>query len=384
MFKDLIHQHDTSRELFLGLRYQIYEKKGRLGKLGAYPPGAAELTLAGGDRPEDIVLRQFELFDLHNRSFLRKSRTDKGEYTLESEALTSLKPKELEAIGKNRPVNFLFSPAAVLRAFSETSSGGEKSPPIDFSTPFSMYLSALSIAFEELRDLFGNLSYIGPLRDRPRRYYEIASEIPVSVGSRGEHTANLLRRKMGELGGELNTWVKRFEFGSSLNIKNISEELFSLSFDGGSPSRRTNIADAGFGASQVLPLIVQALTARKGSLTIAEQPEIHLNPRLQYLLADLFVEMAGKGRRVVVETHSEHLLLRLRRLVATGKAHHKMVGIYFVEKKDGASTARRLHLEPNGHIAAEVWPRGFFEDTLPESMALAVAQAKGHHKQEET
>ena len=153
------------------------------------------------------------------------------------------------------------------------------------------------------------------------------------------------------------------------------KSLFSLSFLGNGRSR-TNIADAGFGASQVLPLIVQALAAERNSLTIAEQPEIHLNPRLQYLLADLLVEMANGDHRVIVETHSEHLLLTLRRLVADGKIKHDQVAIYFVEKTKGASKIRAIDLTDNGHILSETWPKGFFEDSLSESLALAAAQSR--------
>ena len=70
-----------------------------------------------------------------------------------------------------------------------------------------------------------------------------------------------------------------------------------------------------------------------------------------------------------------HLLLRLRRLVATGKIEHSKVAIYFVEKnKDGVSSIRHIPIEKNGHVAAEMWPKGFFEDNLRESLALAAAQ----------
>jgi predicted ATPase len=111
-------------------------------------------------------------------------------------------------------------------------------------------------------------------------------------------------------------------------------------------------------------------------LTIAEQPEIHLNPRLQYLLADLLVEMANSDHRVIVETHSEHLLLRLRRLVADGKIKHDKVAIYFVEKMDGVSRVRPIDLKGNGHIPPETWPKGFFEESLGESLALAASQSR--------
>ena len=110
--------------------------------------------------------------------------------------------------------------------------------------------------------------------------------------------------------------------------------------------------------------------------SVAEQPEIHLNPRLQCVLADLFVEMANSEHRIIVETHSEHLLLRLRRLVASGEIPHEKVAIYFVEKSAGISTIRPIPLEENGHIPSDVWPKGFFEETLRESLALATEQTR--------
>jgi predicted ATPase len=88
------------------------------------------------------------------------------------------------------------------------------------------------------------------------------------------------------------------------------------------------------------------------------------------------VEMANSDHRVIVETHSEHLLLRLRRLVADGSISHNKVAIYFVEKIDGLSKIRHIDLKGNGHIPSESWPKGFFEESLSESLALAAAQSR--------
>lgn len=217
---------------------------------------------------------------------------------------------------------------------------------------------------------------LAPLRERPRRYYENSGSIPSTVGIRGQQTANLIKRRHSEFQEELDAWVRRFEFGEALQVKSWSDDLFSLIFRGERPRSLTNLADVGFGASQVLPMIVQALAARPASLMIAEQPEIHLNPRLQGVLADLFVDMAKKDRRVIVETHSEHLLLRLRTLIANGTIDPKLVALYFVEKAGTISAVREIPIESNGHIKADDWPYGFFEDGLRLSLALASEQAK--------
>jgi len=374
-FKNIVHNHDTSQPLFFGLRYHLHEPKGMIGKIGTYPPGGLELTLRAGKRPEDIFMEQFAVFDFLKRPFLSQSRNRDGTYSLESKTIALTRPRELQTVRESKPMNFLFSPSVPLRRLQSLGKKpGEKISFIEPSRGFGMYLSALAATLGEVTDLFRALTYVGPLRQRPQRYYSISGELPTSVGSRGEHMANLVRRRLPELRRQLNSWIRRFEFGSGLEIEDLSDEFFSLFF-AGENSSRTNIAEAGFGASQVLPLIVQALAATEGSLTIAEQPEIHLNPKLQHLLADLFVGMAKGDHRVIVETHSEHLLLRLRRLVAEGEIQHSKVALYFVEKVDGVSSIRNIPIEGNGHIPENSWPRGFFEDTLGESLALATAQS---------
>jgi hypothetical protein len=70
----------------------------------------------------------------------------------------------------------------------------------------------------------------------------------------------------------------------------------------------------------------------------------------------------------------------LRRLVAQRKLDDEAVGLYFVEQEEGASTIREVPLQPEGAIDAKAWPRGFFEDSLRESMALAQAQASGRKR----
>jgi len=121
---------------------------------------------------------------------------------------------------------------------------------------------------------------------------------------------------------------------------------------------------------------VQGLAASEGTLLIAEQPEIHLNPRLQSVLAEFFAEIMNRRVNLLVETHSEHLLLSVRRLVAEERLKAEDVAIYYVENMDGVSKIREVPVQANGHVSASDWPKGFFEDSLRESFALANAQAQ--------
>jgi len=238
---------------------------------------------------------------------------------------------------------------------------------------FQNYLSAIGLTFSELRNIFASLSYIGPIRAQPERHYEVLTETPVSVGAQGQHAPELIRRNIQKLRKNLDRWVKAFEFGDRIEVQNLSDSMFTLNFFSNNGRYRTSIADEGFGASQVLPLIVQALMSERGSLCIAEQPEIHLNPRLQSVLADLLADMANRDRRVIVETHSEHVLLTLRRLVASKKISSDKIAIYYIEGRPNNALIRKIKLSANGGI--QEWPKGFFEESLREALALATAQA---------
>jgi predicted ATPase len=92
-------------------------------------------------------------------------------------------------------------------------------------------------------------------------------------------------------------------------------------------------------------------------------------------VTDFFISRANEGVRVVIESHSEHVLLRLRRRIAEGKLNADEVAIYFVDNIDGATQLRRISLGEKAELDREEWPAGFFEDQLEDSFALATAQA---------
>ena len=373
-YRDFIHQHDTSRELFFGLRFHSHEPKGKVKPVGTYAPGGIELTFTAGEQPQQVTLKKFEVSDIYNRTYFSRVAKDKHFELSGVISTAGMTEMERHAVHSATPMNYMFSPSDVLYELDKQKEQDKETKTKAFSGDFSHYLKAIGFTQALIRNVFDNLSYVGPLRARLSRFYRVSAEMPETVGAQGEHAANLFRRKASTLKNEINRWVKAFEFGDQLRYKSLTDDLFQLTFVTG--TEETNIADAGFGASQVLPLIIQAVAAPEDSLTLAEQPEIHLNPRLQCVLADLFVEMATTGHRVLVETHSEHLIVRLRRLVAEGKIPAEDVSLYFVEKTGGESKIRRISLEENGSIDASTWPSGFFDDSLRESLALATAQAQ--------
>jgi predicted ATPase len=143
-----------------------------------------------------------------------------------------------------------------------------------------------------------------------------------------------------------------------------------------------NIADVGLGVSQILPVIVALLVAEPGQLVYIEQPEIHLHPRAQVALAEIFAEAANRGVRVVVETHSELFLMGIQALVAEDRLDPNAVKLHwFTRQADGSSKVTSADLDEMGAFGN--WPEDFGSTSLGmTNRYLSAAEAKlwsGHN-----
>ena len=130
-------------------------------------------------------------------------------------------------------------------------------------------------------------------------------------------------------------------------------------------------SEIGVGISQILPVVVAALDPDRPAVTAIEQPELHVHPRLQVELGDLFAEQAARGGAFLIETHSEHLMLRLlRRIEETGSGElpegkpalkPDQVSVVYVDQIDGEVRATRLRIDETGEFI-DHWPQGFFDE----------------------
>jgi len=228
------------------------------------------------------------------------------------------------------------------------------------------------------------IRYVTPIREVIPRHGLIGKMPSSELGPKGANLMRVLaedvRAQSGELLRALNHWLSR-RLGLMGNVKlrfvDKAKTIVSLVADAQDDEGHwINLADMGCGVSQLVPVIVQTVLLPENGCLLIEQPEIHLHPAAQAGLADLFVEMLGaeKGRRqFIVETHSEHLVLRVRRRIAEGKLDASRVKIFFVQMKAGRTWVRQLRLDRSGHFPR--WPRGFFEEGYREAEALATAQS---------
>lgn len=128
-----------------------------------------------------------------------------------------------------------------------------------------------------------------------------------------------------------------------------------------------NIADVGFGVSQILPALVALETGIMGQLIHLEQPEIHLHPKAQRNLAKLLGKAASSKKRLIVETHSSILIRGIQTLVAKGELDPNLVKLHWFTRDDetGATRVSSTDLDENGAFEAD-WPEDF-DDTYLES-----------------
>ena len=127
----------------------------------------------------------------------------------------------------------------------------------------------------------------------------------------------------------------------------------------------TLLSEVGFGVSQVLPVLVLCYYVPAGSTVLLEQPELHLHPSVQAALADVLVSAMRIGNiQILVESHSEHFLLRLQRRIAEEAVSPEDLALYFCHGRDGESRSERLRVDEYGTIGN--WPDGCFGDSFGE------------------
>jgi len=191
------------------------------------------------------------------------------------------------------------------------------------ATEFEIVNNITTSLRKDIEHFFKSIVYLGPLRPEARRIYhlehlEAMEWEQMGRGALADYVSNKIDAP--ELDA-LNEWVRKLEFGFAVSspqsslIKELAA-LFVIEIIENEAGFRVNLADVGSGVAQVLPVVMQGLLAKPGTMIIVEQPELHLHPSAQAVLADVLIKKSHEGVRFLVETHSEHILLRLQRRIA--------------------------------------------------------------------
>lgn len=285
----------------------------------------------------------------------------------------------------------------------------EEVPPPE-KREFIETLSSLIVGPGELvRDALRSFRYLGPLRDVPPRNFDAERSPDESRWAHGLGAWDALFRADPTFINRVNEWLeeeKHLNSGYRVELKRYKEldvesPLFLALRHGWTVDEEMSLEEAleslpvrsrllireiqkgvevqpqdvGVGISQLLPVIVAALHTSRGIVAI-EQPELHIHPAWQVVLGDLFLEQAkNKDVLYLLETHSEHLVLRIMRRMretftdtlppGAPAATPEDVTLLYVEANDGHTLVRNMPLNEAGELV-KAWPGGFFEERLSE------------------
>ena len=213
-----------------------------------------------------------------------------------------------------------------------------------------------------------------PMRSRPKRTYDQLSD---EFSPEGDHVPLMLARATDPENKQATALHKALrDFGSysemftDISVKKLgrgSGDPFQVQVQMG--AKKANLMDVGYGVSQILPLIVDAQRASSSTMLLLQQPEVHLHPKAQAALGSMIKDWVSKNKKtVVIETHSDYLVDRLRLEVKRNHLKESDVKIFFLEKKGNQTKLHILEVDAQGNVLNA--PDGYRDFFFREQMAL--------------
>lgn len=259
------------------------------------------------------------------------------------------------------------------------------------------FLSVVEDATRQITTFLTDFKFVGPFRTPPARRYTFSGIGAADTGTSGERAVDLLITEQlitpnhQYLRHAVSYWLKHMGLAKKVTVKHLAKRssIFELSIAGAGLAKSANFVDVGFGISQILPVLVQGLLVPRGGTYIVQQPELHLHPDAQAALADFFIYLATQGIASIVETHSEYLLLRIRRRLAESVKPARLnlpgerepiainkssISTIYVGERDNAAVLTPLEI--GNSFQFENLPPGFMNQAIDDRLALMKALRK--------
>jgi len=216
--------------------------------------------------------------------------------------------------------------------------------------------------------------YLNTERLGPRHSLEIKSLNYLHCGFKGEFTAQVMLQLEHDIHFEspmtidkrgfmmnVNQWLDTVCPGVLVSPANVGTMSAQIKVSGSAGKSNMLATNIGFGISYVLPIIVTGLIAQKGSVIIVENPEAHLHPKGQSNIGYFLGIVASKGVKVIIETHSEHVINGVRKaFLSTKKDSSYDSMIYFFDGfADGKIIKKEIYIDETGNLSS--FPRNFFD-----------------------
>jgi predicted ATPase len=373
VYRDIVYGNENRREIKIKLDLEGEERKGGI-----------ELSYGYRAQRREVVLRGFRGYELLTSESQEESTFIRTEYSEASgnQLIREFRGFTTEDIDKIKAPFYHFVPTLsflILERIrrSQAKRGIKADSPS--SVVFSKQIQGFARFLREFRFLFGSMQYLGPFREAPQRIYPFSGERPSRLTASGAEASDVLTAdyfRRGKLKRELTRsvkdWLIRANIASDLVVDAVSDRHYVIELKHPATGEFSNIADVGFGASQILPVLVAGYNLDPGTIFMVEQPELHLHPRSQSELGDFLLDLYKKNVQCIVETHSENLIMRLQRKVAEGEISPKDVAVSYIDAREEGKVVVPLPFDENG-IFTTSWPNGFFEDRMHEALELARA-----------
>ena len=267
------------------------------------------------------------------------------------------------------------------KGLDEDEIGGRVAPQNRFRCLFidNIVMGELS---SNLRKFASELDYLLPLRAVPSRQMLIQPDKSNNLGNAGENVYKILYQAYFSddtiLKEKVNNWLMLFGYTYEWNELKPNYGEFVLVDN--KTGHKINIVDVGFGISQVLPVIVAACEEEGGYLLI-DSPEAHLHSKIQSAVGDLLID-AAKKRKVVVETHSENIILRVqKRIIEENEITNDFARIYFIRESDGETVCEPIRFDEYGDfVDCSKEFTQFFSDGFKDVMEITTLKAKKHQE----
>lgn len=202
------------------------------------------------------------------------------------------------------------------------------------------------------------------------------------IGLSGEFTAEIVSSKWDSItefydedGRKIkfsklfDQWIEKI-LGTDYRIrsKKLDKSKYKIVVEELEYNMEFTLNQVGFGISQILPILTLVLTSSRGDIILIENPEIHLHPKLQADLVDLFIFALKNDRKIIIETHSEHIVNRARLRLKENNELIDKVNIYFFEKEEDVVKYQEIKVDKEGKI--NYWPKNFFDQSYYDLLGL--------------
>ena len=254
-------------------------------------------------------------------------------------------------------------------------------------------LIVMKVLHSIIESVMESIYYVGAQRIKPELAQSYSNTDFREVGTDGQMTRFLLNErknaqvagyddKVGGLAALCKKWIcDKMHLAKDIDVVKDSNKLYRTLITN-NDGLQVDLCQMGFGLSQILPFVVQGFLTPVGGTLIVEDPDVHMHPKVQAEIVDFFIDLMQHGRNVLIETHSDHIVTRLRRRITDGTLTTDKVNVIFVENGKDGSNYPSIGISENGAFTSEL-PKDFLDTQNNDNKEILRERIKKQNKGQE-